>query len=98
MSDRAWNFAYVSGCVLTAVAVMLFLVVLHGCKDNCDPTDTKCEGGDVFVCNADERWELEADCSKTEDFGLNMEWVCCYSTGIESHVCLPKEACDGGVQ
>lgn len=82
--------------------VMVFAILVagfvFGC-DDCEPDTTQCNGTRAEVCNADGNWELEADCSDIDDFGLGIEWTCCADPGDGLHSCLPVEDCgefDGG--
>jgi hypothetical protein len=53
--------------------LLLLTLPIIGCPDDepCEPLATQCNGEDVEICNADERWELIVDC---KEFGPL--WVC----------------------
>lgn len=79
---------------------IILSLVLFGCHDDCEPKATRCNGDRVEVCNTEMDWELDADCSEIEDFGLGLEWTCCVDPEDGLHSCLPVEECkdttDGG--
>jgi len=86
---------------IEVILVMLaFIIFSSGCHDGCEPEEMKCEGSRVMICNAETDWEVHDDCADVEDFGQDLEWVCCEDPTDGIPACLPIEACeelDGGV-
>jgi hypothetical protein len=73
----------------------LIALFTYGCHDGCEPEATRCNGDVVEICNADEDWEKEADCSEIDDFGLDLDWTCCVDPADGLHSCLPADECNG---
>lgn len=77
-------------------------LLLTGCpaSDGCEPTDSRCLGDRLEVCNSEENWELSIDCSLAEDMftGEPAGDTCCWYDGDWN--CSPPDLCesegDGG--
>lgn len=92
------NICDVSFAIVGVSIALSAIVSLVGCHDNCEPDTTRCNGDRVEICNSSADWELEADCSEIDDFGLGLEWTCCLDPEDGLHSCLPIDNCDGGVR
>jgi len=61
------------------------------CHDGCDVNSTKCDDGAVYVCNADQNWELSIDCQELS--GSDIKFECCLDDDGD-YSCLPKTQCE----
>ena len=71
-----------------AIAMWLMATMTScGPQDECVPSDTRCNGSRVEVCDADGEWELAQDCrSIPGDFSCC--WVPADELGPAGHACL----------
>lgn len=58
--------------------VILMLLFLVSCHDDCNPESTRCQGDTVQICNSEGDWECVADCTTVEP---NL-WECCENSFI----------------
>ena len=106
MKKKLWiyDLVHAAWCFLVIVLGFALVVLSPGCHDGCEPETMRCNGDRVEICNTEEDWELSADCSDIEDFGLGIKWTCCIDSEDDLHSCLPVEECsidaglDGGVK
>jgi len=103
MPPSAWKASGIDMIMMIGGAVFLIAAVfVVSCNDGCEPNATRCNGSRVEICNTEADWELEADCSKIEDFGEGIDWTCCLDPLDGLHSCLPSDECeldeDGGAR
>lgn len=72
---------------------IMLIAILIGCDDGCIEETTRCNGKRVEICNTDNNWELEVNCSDIEDFGKGIEWTCCEDPKDGLYACLPVDEC-----
>jgi hypothetical protein len=86
----AWGIFLVMAVVLLAC----ILAGTCGCDDGCEPAETRCDGTDVQICGADDRWRYVMDCGSFDELvdggWVSSSWDCCEAdTGA---VC--REGCE----
>lgn len=75
------------GLAALAIAAACLASLLSGCAD-CRPSDTRCAGDVLEVCDGDGQWETGQDCGDV----LPGSWACCeLDAGAE---CAPIEECE----
>ncbi|MBN2256467.1 MAG: hypothetical protein JW704_01320 [Anaerolineaceae bacterium] len=81
------------------LAILVFVIVVIGCHDDCKPEATRCNGNMAQVCNTSKDWETMTggDCdavSKDTPFTFECQW----DVDAEQHLCVPVgfPSSDGG--
>jgi hypothetical protein len=80
--------------IMAAVLFSLIISGIIGCDDSCEPEETRCDGTDVQICGADDRWRYVMDCGSFDELvdggWVSSSWDCCEAdTGA---VC--REGCE----
>ncbi len=82
------------------IATAAFTATLCACGPMhvCTPTETRCAGSFVEVCDADGRWSPAEDCAGVVRVD-EPAWVCCAvpadSSALPARVPSPRRPCSG---
>jgi len=79
------------GFILLACAAVFLLMYLTGCSE-CTPSEVRCQGDVLEICDGDEQWFESQDCSEILSEG-GAAWMCCQSVDAGEPECLPSEDC-----
>ena len=76
--------------------VCLVALFTLACDDDCEPTQTRCDGVFVELCDADGNWHTVMNCGDIQ--GGSESWACC-SVALDpqsdelDYTCLPQSEC-----